>query len=151
MYAKSPLCRLISNDNFIKIMWYVALLLGSHICTYFFNKTLESCFTVALPNITEQPVSQTIKEGDLNIVALNCLAIGMGPIYYQWEKYHLSKNSWVIPSHRSRAVSTTSPNLKFSVITQEDEGVYRCIATNDDGSVISVNASVKVYGECCVA
>ena len=84
----------------------------------------------------------------MNIVVLCCSAIGMGPIYYQWEKYNLSNNSWIIPSRR--AVSITSPNLKFSVITQEDEGVYRCIATNDDGSVISVNASVVVYGECCV-
>ena len=87
-----------------------------------------------------------VKAGELNTVVLCCSATGMDPIYYQWEKYNLSNNSWINPSHR--AVSITSPNLKFSVITQEDEGVYRCIATNDDGSVISVNASVVVYGEC---
>ena len=90
----------------------------------------------------------TISARNLNITALCCLAIGMSPIHYQWEKYHLSNNSWIRPSHR--AVSVTSPNLKFSIITEEDEGVYRCVVTNDDGSVISDNATIQVYGECSV-
>ena len=88
----------------------------------------------------------TINVRSLNIVSLCCSAIGMGPINYQWEKYYLSNNSWIRPSHR--AVSITSPNLKFDVITEEDEGVYHCIVTNDDGSVISDNATIHVYGEC---
>lgn len=80
------------------------------------------------------------------MTALTCLAIGMGPIYYQWEKYHLSKDSkWINPSHG--AVNITSPNLKFSVITERDEGVYRCMITNDDGSIISDNATIHVYGK----
>ena len=103
-------------------------------------------YSTALPNITKQPVSMTINVRSLNITALCCSAIGVGPIYYQWEKYHLSNNSWIRPSHR--AVSITSPNLNFSVITEEDEGVYHCIVTNDDGSVISDNATISVYGEC---
>ena len=88
----------------------------------------------------------TINVSMLNIVVLYCSAIGMGPMHYQWRKYHLSNNSWIRPSHR--AVSITSPNLKFNVITEEDEGVYRCVVTNDDGSVISDNATIIVYGEC---
>ena len=44
-------------------------------------------------------------------------------------------------------MNITSPNLTFSVITEEDEGVYRCVVTNNDGSVISDNATVRVYGE----
>ena len=50
------------------------------------------------------------------------------------------------PSHG--AISITNRKLKFSIITEEDEGVYRCIVTNDDGSVISDNATVHVYGKC---
>ena len=46
-----------------------------------------------------------------------------------------------------RAISITNENLKFSVITKEDEGIYRCIVTNDDGSVISDNATVHIYGK----
>ena len=30
---------------------------------------------------------------------------------------------------------------------EEDEGVYHCVVTNDDGSVISDNATIRVYGE----
>ena len=87
----------------------------------------------------------TIREGDLNVIAVSCLAIGISYIHYQWEKYHLFNNSWIRPSHR--AVNITSPNLTFSVITEEDEGVYRCVVTSNDGSVISNNATVRVYGE----
>ena len=87
----------------------------------------------------------TVREGELNVIAVSCLAIGISPIHYQWEKYHLFNNSWINPSHR--AINITSPNLKYSVITEEDEGVYRCVVTNNDGSVISDNATVCVYGE----
>ena len=85
----------------------------------------------------------------MNVTAMSCSAVGMTPINYQWEKYHSSNNSWISPSHR--AVNITSPDLKFSVITEEDEGVYRCVVTNDDGSVMSRNATIRVYGECSVA
>ena len=103
----------------------------------------------ARPIITAQPISKAIKVGDVNVTAVSCSAIVMGPIYYQWEKYNSSNNSWISPSRR--AVNITSPELKFTVIRDEDEGVYRCIVTNDDGSVISDNATVRVYGECSVA
>jgi len=70
----------------------------------------------------------------------------MGPTYYQWEKYQSFSNSWEKPS--SRAINITSPNLMFSVITEEDEGVYRCVVTNTNGdTVVSVNASISVYGK----
>ena len=87
----------------------------------------------------------TIREGDLNVIAVSCLAIGIGSIHYQWEKYHFFNNSWISPSHR--AGNITSPSLTFSVITEEDEGVYRCVVSSTDGSVISDNATVHVYGE----
>ena len=102
-------------------------------------------FVTALPNITTQPVSMTIREGDLNVIAVSCLAIGIGSIHYQWEKYHLFNNSWIRPSQR--AVNITSPNLAFSVITEEDEGVYHCVVTSNDDSIISDNATVRVYGK----
>ena len=69
----------------------------------------------------------------------------MGPIHYRWEKYKPSDRSWIRPSNR--VVNITSPKLVFSVITEEDEGVYHCIVTNDDGSVVSDNATTTVYGE----
>ena len=102
----------------------------------------------ALPNITIQPVSKTVRMGELNVTAMSCEATGMGPISFYWERYHVMNNIWTKPY---RAINATSPNLEFSVITEEDDGVYRCIITNDDGSVISNNATIFVYGKClCV-
>ena len=93
----------------------------------------------------------TVREGELNVIAVSCLAIGISSIHYRWEKYHLFNNSWISPSHR--AVNIVSPNLIFSVIIEEDKGFYRCVVTNNDGSVISDNATVHVYGdhELCAA
>ena len=100
----------------------------------------------ALPNITMQPASTTFKTGDMNVIAMSCNAVGETPLYFQWEKYHLLDNSWIRPSHR--AVNFTSPHLKFKLVTEDDEGIYRCIITSDDGSVVSDNATIYVYGEC---
>ena len=102
-------------------------------------------FFTARPSITTQPVPIALKSGDLNVIAMSCSAVGMGPIYYQWQKYNSSNNSWISPSHR--AVNIASPDLKFDVIREEDEGVYRCIVINNDGIVTSDNATVNVYGE----
>ena len=68
----------------------------------------------------------------------------MGPIYYKWQKFDLLSKNWIVPSSTARNIS--SPNLTFSVITEEDEGIYRCIVSNDDGYVVSDNATVTVYG-----
>ena len=44
-------------------------------------------------------------------------------------------------------MNITSPNLTFSVIMEEDQGIYQCIVTNDDGSIISDNVSINVQGK----
>jgi len=77
---------------------------------------------------------------------MNCLASGEGTMQYKWEKYQSSSNSWKRPS--LRVVNIISPKLIFRVIMEEDEGIYRCVATNHDGSVVSNNATITVYGEC---
>ena len=43
----------------------------------------------------------------------------------------------------------TSPKLIFSVITEEDEGVYHCVVSNHDGSVVSKSVNVTAYGKHC--
>ena len=101
-------------------------------------------FPTASPIITTHPESQTFKDKETNILTLWIIAIGIGPIYYQWQKYNLFSNSWISPS--SRADNITSPTLTFTVITEEDEGLYRCIASNDDGDVFSDYANITVYG-----
>ena len=101
-------------------------------------------FPTASPIITTHPESRTFKDKETNVLTLWIVATGLGPIYYQWQKYDLFSNSWISPS--SRAENITSPNLTFTIITEEDEGLYRCIASNDDGNVFSDHATVTVYG-----
>ena len=74
-----------------------------------------------------------------------CLANGLEPLNYLWQMYRSSNNSWTRPS--VRAINITSPKLVFSKLTEEDEGVYRCIVFSDDDNVVSDNATITVYGE----
>ena len=83
------------------------------------------------------------------VILRNQARAGLRPARAWFKKYNTFNNSWISPYHR--AVNIASPDLQFSFIREEDEGVYRCIVTNDDGSVISDNATVHVYGECSVA
>ena len=92
-----------------------------------------------------QPLSSVLRQDDVNVNAMESMASSVGLIYYKWEKFESSTDSWMRPS--SRVVNITSPKLIFSVITEEDEGVYQCVATNDDGSTVSDNATITVYGK----
>ena len=94
--------------------------------------------------ITIQPVSQVVKDKERSILVFWIFATGVGPLFYHWQKYDQLSNSWIPPS--SRAENIKSLNLTFSVITENDEGVYRCIVSNEDGHVVSNNATVTVYG-----
>ena len=116
-------------------------------CNYPYTVTIVYyvCCCTATPNITAQPQSGVFKNNNRNVMVFEVVATGMGPISYQWEKYQSFSNSWIRPS--SRVVSVTSSKLIFSLITEEDEGTYRCIVTNDDGSVVSDSVNVTVYGE----
>ena len=126
------------------------MLLCSLLCilssnNYYDNSIINSCSVlyVALPIITLQPTSIVLKSG-YESTALWCLANGTGPIHYQWEKYQSSNDSWIIPAYR--VVNSTSSTLKFNKVSEEDEGIYHCVVTNDDGSVTSDNATITVYG-----
>ena len=74
-----------------------------------------------------------------------CLASGSEPLNYLWQMYESSNDSWTRPS--VRAVNITSPKLVFSKLTEEDEGIYRCIVFSDDDNVVSDNATITLYGE----
>ena len=104
------------------------------------------CFS-ATPTIETHPESDAFRENDTDQVVMHCLAVGMGSIQYHWEKHELSSGTWKNLSNQAYA---TSPNLTFSVISEEDQGIYRCVATNYDGSTESNNATLIVYGEYCV-
>jgi len=107
-------------------------------------KIITECF-LATAIIIVQLVSNTYRAKEEKLLALKCEARGMSPFYYKWEKYQPSNDSWIKPS--DRAVNITSTKLMFTMIMEEDEGIYHCVVTNDDGSVVSDNATITVYGK----
>jgi len=100
---------------------------------------------LATPVILTHPKSAVSKYRTR--VSLNCSAhdYGVDNIQYKWEKYQPSDDRWKRAPKSHNII--TSPNLIFDVITEKDEGVYRCVATNDDGVTMSNNATITVYGE----
>ena len=91
-----------------------------------------------------QPVSRIFRHNERNVSAFEIAAVGTGHIHHLWQKYDQYSNSWTPVS--SRTLNDTSPNLNFSIITEEDQGIYHCIVTNYDGSVISDNVTITVFG-----
>ena len=86
-----------------------------------------------------------MRTGDTNKMVMYCAADGVTPLYYQWERYQSSSNSWIRPSHR--AVDITSPKLMYRLIKEEDEGIYHCVVSTDRNSaVVSDNVTLTVYG-----
>ena len=96
-----------------------------------------------MPTIIKHPVSMAFSRNSEN--TLSCLASGLEPLKYLWQKYQLANDSWTKPS--VRAVNITSPKLVFSKPTEEDEGIYRCIVFSEDDHVVSNNATITLYGE----
>ena len=94
--------------------------------------------------IVQQPLSGMFRLGSKNILTLKFAVKEIGDTSYQWEKYHPYTNSWIRPSHRT--VDVTSPKLIFKMITVDDEGTYRCIATDNGERVVSKNATITVFG-----
>ena len=93
-----------------------------------------------------QPVSRTFRQNERSTSVFTIAADGAGQMHCLWQKYDLYSNTWTPVS--SRSLNDTSPNLNFSVITEEDQGIYHCIVTNYDGSVTSDNVTITVFGMC---
>ena len=91
-----------------------------------------------------QPTSRTFKSNKRNVLVFEIVATGVGQIEYLWQKYDSFNDSWIPVS--GRAVNDTSSTVNFSVITEEDQGMYHCIVSNYDGSVTSDNVTITVFG-----
>ena len=90
-------------------------------------------------------MSVMLSKNSEQVSTLWCLANGSEPLNYLWQMYRSSNDSWTTPS--VRAVNITSPKLVFSKLTEEDEGIYRCIIFSDDDNVVSDNATITLFGE----
>ena len=95
---------------------------------------------VPKPVINIHPVSRKVKA--LNGVIFRCKASDINGVTYSYSWHH---NNGDIPNNRSRGQNTNT--LIFTRVIPPDEGMYYCIATNDDGSTSSRSASLTVDGE----
>ena len=77
---------------------------------------------------------------------MNCSAIGHSTISYQWEKYNSNENNWqTIPKNQQIDIDNIS-TYRINILTENDNGKYRCVALNIDGSGYSESAIITVYG-----
>ena len=90
------------------------------------------CCFIVIPDITNNPNNVTVLTGQS--FQLSCKALGTD-IVYQWIKDNIS-----IPDANSRI-------LRITNVTESDEGVYKCVASNKGGMVESNPATVTVYGK----
>ena len=100
---------------------------------------------LAMPTIIKHPVSMAFSKNSEQVSTLSCLANGLGPLNYLWQKYQSTNDSWTRPS--VRAMNITSSKLVFSKLREEDEGTYRCVVSSKDDYVVSDNATITLYGE----
>ena len=92
-----------------------------------------------LPHFTIQPQSQTISFNQMkNSVSFHCAAIGAES--YVWER-----QGDKIPS---RATGVNTDTLTIANIQPEDDGRYRCAATNASGTSYSKYSILKITSMC---
>ena len=86
--------------------------------------------TGGVPSITQQPLSQTVCEGEEAILSVN--ATGGQPLMYQWFK-------------SGQAINGANENvLTITGTDQSDNGSYVCVVTNGSGAISSQMATLIV-------
>ena len=72
---------------------------------------------------------------------LTCSVDGDGTLMYSWERR--TDNRWAPINNANSPSYTTNSNMAVG------QYMYRCIVSNEAGSVMSNSATVNVYGEYC--
>ena len=103
--------------------------------------------STAKPIIVLQPVGTTIHVG-ADKVNINCSGIGHSGLSYHWERYNFDNNEWSSLTKDQQSFINNVSIYTLTNITENDEGMYHCAATNIDGSGYSNNATITVYGMC---
>ena len=98
-----------------------------------------------LPVITEHPPEAIhfIVNSSTDQITLNCMVDGEGVVY--WEKDGVKINDSETPI----ALNGNTLNIAPDSITATSVGMYRCIASNIVGKVMSNSTSVTVTGKWC--
>ena len=92
-----------------------------------------------------QPVGATVHIG-ADEVSMNCSGIGHSGISYHWERHNFYNSEWSSLTKDQQTFINNVSIYTLTSITENDEGMYRCAATNIDGSGYSNNATITVYG-----
>ena len=103
------------------------------------HKNNNNGIYIGPPLITGSPTNVTIAAG--RTTTLTCSADGGGTLMYSWERR--SGSNWTHINNANRQSYTTNSNVAVGQYT------YRCVVTNEAGSVVSNSATVNVYGEYC--
>jgi len=90
--------------------------------------------------IITQPTSGDVPMG--RSITLMCRASGLGTLVYSWKRSS-SGSSWTTVSNDNTTSYTTDTRLTIG------EYMYRCVVSNEAGSVMSNSTTVNVYGEYC--
>ena len=90
--------------------------------------------------ITDHPIDNDVPVG--RSITFTCRANGKGTLEYSWERSSGS-SSWTTVSNDNATSYTTDTTLAIG------QYMYRCRVSNKNGSVVSNNAIVNVYGEYC--
>lgn len=101
--------------------------------------TVEEDPRIAPPSVNTQPVSQTIDEGQTATFSVSATGTG---VTYQWQT--LSGGSWYTWYSIDGATSNTYSVTGSAALNGRK---YRCVVTNEAGSVISNAASLTVNYE----
>ena len=89
------------------------------------------------PVITTHPASQLVTIS--MCVTLNCEGTGKGPITYHWETSNINGGQWMNISN--------SNNTRLVVRNLEQLQQYRCVASNEVGSIRSDIATITVLSK----
>ena len=81
------------------------------------------------------------------MVTLSCSAVGYGAIKYQWERYLTNSSEWIILPTDQQSDLVNISIYAIENLHKDDDGVYRCGASNIDGISYSINTTINVYGK----
>jgi len=109
-------------------------------------KVIDVLYLIATPIITLHPQGTTVYTGT-KTVKMNCSAVGHGTIKYQWERYLNETNEWAtLPTDQQNDIANISM-YTIRNLNKNNDGIYRCGASNIDGISYSKNTTITVYGK----
>ena len=110
-----------------------------YFCTCTLHELINAIITIVVlpdpPVITNHPTGGNVPMG--RNITLMCRASGLGTLVYSWERSS-SGSSWTTVTNDNTTSYTTDTTLTIG------QYMYRCVVSNEVGSVMSDSATVIV-------